>query len=142
MEQMDGFINKMLKDTQIIIGIIIGISAFISYLYYLFKFVNRIDTNSTMHQKEMQEFKRLHQKEMQEFKRMLFEDDGKPKFVRTEHCIKNREEIAETIEKSFKILKYELMEAIEGKTHNAIKRIHEKIERVERDIINLREKNG
>ena len=130
----------MLKDTQIIIAIALGIIGIVIYFYKLIKFVNRIDANSIMHQKDMQDFKSMYQKEMLEFKAMLFESDGKPKFIRSEYCTKNREEISAMIEKSFKLLKYELMEAIEGKTTKTTERIHEKIENVERKLKSIEDK--
>lgn len=137
----------MLKDTQIIIGIIISVIVIVVYCYNLLKFVNRIDANSTIQQKNMQEFKESYKKEiqeskkeMQEFKSMMFEPDGKPKYVRSEHCSKNREDISGMIERSFKLLKYELMEAIEGKYTNTTKRIHEKIETLGNEVKELRDK--
>jgi cell division protein FtsB len=142
----------MLKDTQIIIAIIAGFIGLVTNLYYLFRFMNRMETNSIIYQKEMAELKQtrqkemaeikdMHQTELREFKSMLFESDGKPKFIRAEYCVKNREAISSMIEKSFTLLKYELMEAIEGKTNKTTQRIHEKIESVEREVKELKEKN-
>jgi hypothetical protein len=128
----------MLRDTQTIIAIIAGITGLLFYLYKLLKFVYRIDENTTALQKEMIDSKVAHEKEINNFKMMLFESDGRPKYVRLESCKKNREDIAKTIEDSFNLLQFRLKESLHISMKDTVKRIHEKIEKVEEDIDNLR----
>lgn len=62
--------------------------------------------------------------------KLLFTEAGKSRFMHVEDCEKQRDAMIEMIKQQFELLKYELMDAIDGKHKESIKRIHDRIAEV------------